>query len=353
MARRKNRSTKDIWYWLGRFIGKNYKLLMPALLIVCILVTVLIAMSSRRAAAKKQEPAPTTAAVNQYDSIIMEEDAHQEVNDLLRTYYNAMANGDLTTIERISSELSEEEEIRIMAIADNIESYPKLIVYTKEGPEEGSYVAYAENYVRFEGHDWEIPGLQTFYVCTREDGSLYLNTDDEQDSEITDYIQSVSAADDIVDLSNRITAEYNDLVSGNDEILAYLNDLSNEINVKVGEALAQLAAGQEAPAQEQAEETPEETPEETAEEPAEETPSEEAAPAAQEETAQEAASSYTKAKADDTVSVRAGAGTDEDKIGTVYPGDELKVVSYGEDWSKVEYEGQEGYVKSEYFTFSE
>ena len=69
--------------------------------------------------------------------------------------------------------------------------------------------------------------------------------------------------------------------------------------------------------------------------------------------AQEAATSYTKAKADDTVSVRAGAGTDEDKIGTVYPGDELKVVSYGEDWSKVEYEGQEGYVKSEYFTFSE
>ena len=50
----------------------------------------------------------------------------------------------------------------------------------------------------------------------------------------------------------------------------------------------------------------------------------------------------------DTINVRSSMGENADRLGVAYAGENVKVVeSYAEGWSKVEWNGQTGYVKTD------
>ncbi|MFR5355347.1 MAG: SH3 domain-containing protein [Clostridia bacterium] len=51
----------------------------------------------------------------------------------------------------------------------------------------------------------------------------------------------------------------------------------------------------------------------------------------------------------ESVNVRSDATTDSDRIALAYQGDAItEIESYDNGWSKVEYKGQTGYVKTEF-----
>ena len=54
---------------------------------------------------------------------------------------------------------------------------------------------------------------------------------------------------------------------------------------------------------------------------------------------------------EDSLSVRAGDGTNFDKIGSAFPGETFEVLEVGASWSKVNYRGQEGYMSNAYLKF--
>lgn len=72
----------------------------------------------------------------------LELNAYPAVNELIAAYYKAFASGDIDTIDSISEGMSQTRELRIKESAKFIDSIPKLDVYTKPGPLEGSYVVY-------------------------------------------------------------------------------------------------------------------------------------------------------------------------------------------------------------------
>ena len=78
-----------------------------------------------------------------------------------------------------------------------------------------------------------------------------------------------------------------------------------------------------------------ETPEENTEQPAEDTPTQ---------------SEPDTVYAVDTVNVRAAADTESDKIGTLEKGTALTRTGTDGEWSVVNYNGQTGYIKTEYLT---
>ena len=135
-----------------------------------------------------------------------------------------------------------QEKIRIEELSKYVDSYTDVTVYTQQGPVDGSYICYVYSRMKFTDHDWEVPGMQTMYVCTKSDGSLYINNDENQDKTVTDYIQNAALKDDVVDLTNSVTAEYNELVSSDQDLSDYLDALSSDIDLSVGQALAQLSA---------------------------------------------------------------------------------------------------------------
>lgn len=55
----------------------------------------------------------------------------------------------------------------------------------------------------------------------------------------------------------------------------------------------------------------------------------------------------TEIKLEDTVNIRSGMSETSDKVGTAYKGEKVTVVmSYAEGWTKVEWNGETGYIKS-------
>ena len=81
-------------------------------------------------------------------------------------------------------------------------------------------------------------------------------------------------------------------------------------------------------------------PEQPAEEQTEE-PAEEEAPAAE--------AQNRETRVTESVNIRSEASTDSDRIALAYQGDAItQIESYDNGWSKVEYKGETGYVKTEF-----
>ena len=70
-----------------------------------------------------------------------------------------------------------------------------------------------------------------------------------------------------------------------------------------------------------------------------------------EEPAEEQRVLYATPNVEDFLSVRAGDGTNFDKIGSAFPGETFEVLEVGNSWSKVDYRGQEGYMSNSYLKF--
>jgi len=305
---------------LRRTFMKNSRLLMPLLLIFAVMLTLSIALVSRYRKQKMQDM-PQTAAAEQVpaEDIVLEENAVPELNALFEQYYEAMADGDTDTIDRISSGLTEEEKIRIRELAKYIEYYPSVDVYSKTGPEEGSYVAYVLTNLKFFDHDWIIPGLQTMYVCTADDGSLYINSRQVQQSSVAEYISQVSYEDDVVDLSNETNAKYNQLVNSDDELASFLNELSSNIDLSVGQALAALQKDAQA---------------------------EMTSASAQGDPGD--GKKYLRSI--DIVNIRKADSAESERLGQVSQGSVFELIEQLDNgWSRIRFNGTEAYVKSEFF----
>lgn len=321
--------------WLIRYS----KIVMPVVLAVCVLITVVTAVSANKRKIEQEETAVATEEVNASDTMIavpqvpLEQDAVPGLNEFIQTYYNAMVEGDTDTLSSIVEYMDATELIRAVEMSKYIESYPTVEVYTKKGPREGTYLTYVYGEMKFYDYERPVPGMKVLYVCTDENGDFYINEDGEENDNELYYMRELNLQDDVIDLNNRVAAAYNDMVAEDVELATFLLELNEEIDKNVGEALARTeGSGQ---TREEAEESPEETAE-AGEEP--EAPT----------------MVVTKVKATDVVNIRTSDSETADKIGKAAIGDEFTLLEEkGNGWSKVEYDGREVFIKSDYLEPSE
>ncbi|MBR3602123.1 MAG: SH3 domain-containing protein [Lachnospiraceae bacterium] len=274
---------------------------------------------------KKEEVVATTEAevAAEEDEIVvpeeaLEKDAYPEVNNLIKQYYQALVDGDMETIKSIKSYVDEEEELKIIKKSEFIESYPTIIVYTKKGLEEGSFIAYVQYEVKFKDIEKTAPGLNTLYVCVKEDGTYYINSGELEESHI-EYLKTISLQNDVVDLFNTVQVAYNDTKTQDEALSTFLDELPNLLAEAVSEAMIEQEAAEEALHPEKEEEGP------------------------------EVVLVVTKVKTTDVVNVRSSDSVEADKLGKTTKGQVLELVEERlNGWSKVIFDGKEGFIKSEY-----
>ena len=313
------------------FLSRNLRIVLPAVLLVCVLITVVVAITAGRkeeagtevaAVEVEQIPEESIATTITTPEVVLEENAIPEVNSFFEKYYDAMASGDLDALSTMNNYIDDTERIRIQENSKYIDQYENLDVYTKTGPVEGAYLAYVYSEIKFRDYETLVPGMQAYYLCTDDQGNLYVN-DGEEDATVTSYIREVSLQDDVVDLNNKVAVAYNDMLAEDEELSAFLVDLTSTIGAAVGEALAK-----------------EEGSEAVEEEPVEE----EAAPEL---------TKVTKVKTTDVVNVRSSDSETADKLGKAQTGQEFELVEQrGNGWSKIIFEGKEAYIKSDYLEAS-
>lgn len=329
MKKKENYSFRNNNKNIFAILGDNKKYLMPVVFALAVVLTVVIALSANK---RSQEQVMTggeadIASSVEIPELKMEENAYPEVNALIQEYYNASANGDSEVITSIYKGLEETELLKAVAAADYIEEFQNIKVYTKPGPVAGSYVAYVYNEVKLYNYPKAVPGLESMYICTDEDGKLYINGDVANANEI-EYLRQVNVQADVIDLNNEVATAYNDMVNSDEELAELLTKMRAGLQVSVGESLASSEATSAA---------------------AEESSADEAATAATSEAGTQTVTTHT-IRATDVVNIRSSDSETADIISKTAKGDEYKQLeALANGWSKIEYNGGVAYVKTEFF----
>lgn len=338
------------WKIIRDYVVKHCKIIFPIVVIVVAAMTVVFALGARKEKAAADSQQAESQSLQQDSSeaeqsvaiedipLVVNEDG--ELYTLLATYYNAMAEGDTETILSVCSEYSENELLRLQERAKYLEYYPTLEIYTKPGPEAGSTVAYVYYKLVFVNHAEEVPGFQAWYICTNEEGNLYINTTGELPEDVNDYIVTVSTQADVVELYNKVQVEYNEVITAHPELLTYMQELSAQVNTSVGTVLAQENASNageggntDATENENGGDTG------TDVQPSGETPVD---------------NGPQYATATTTVNVRSSDSEQADKLGKVTGGSQVQVQEViANGWTKIVFEGKDGYIKSEYLQMAE
>lgn len=331
------------------YVLDHCKIIFPVVLIVLVAVTVVFALGARNGAnedgesggisgvpvADSSTPEDSPSGVVEDMPLMPNEDG--EMYTLVATYYNATALGDIETLRGLYDELPENNALKIEETAQYLDHYTTLEIYTKKGLDEDSYIVCVFYRLLFKNHEEEFPGYETLYVCRNEQGELYIKNEGSFTQEESEYIQAVAKQDDVIEFNNRVNTEYNDLLMEHPELLKYLEELNTHINVAVGERVARQEAANapQVPENQEGQETP--------------------APADggnQEQPAEPAGPQY--ATASTTVNVRSSDSEQADKLGKVTGGETVQVQEVGVNgWTKIVFEGKDGYIKSEYLQMQE
>lgn len=248
----------------------------------------------------------------------METTTNQDIINLITLYYNALKDGDSATVSSVKKDVSEEEKIRLETRAADIESYDNILIYDEPGANAGEYIVLIYSETKFVGIDTKAPGLQATYVRTDENGNLYI--DSNVDEATLTYVQGVVSGEKIANYYSLVQAAFSDAIASD----AALNSYMESIDAKLDEAVAAKQA--------------------------------EAAANAAAEEATETASTATvneTVTTTDKVNVRVSDSENADRLGQVEAGTTLTRLEVKENgWSKVDYNGQEGYIKSDFLQSS-
>ena len=110
----------------------------------------------------------------------LSENANANINELMDRFYTAMANGDMDTVRAIRDANDDTEIIAFQEKSQFIEFYENVNCYTKPGIEENSFFAYVTYDAKIKDIETKAPGLNAWYVYTAQDGSLKIDGDMEE-----------------------------------------------------------------------------------------------------------------------------------------------------------------------------
>lgn len=344
------RIRKGLYMWkekihsIGNYIIKHNKVVLPAVVVVAVAITVSVSLSLSNRHKEAQQEAEIASAASETATETATEEVPLVANEegaiytLIATYYNAMATGDEETLRSVCDEISDKDMYRYVELSQYIDYYPTLEIYTKTGPEEGSVIAYVYYKISFVGHEEEVPGYQALYICTNDQGGLYIKRG-ENSEEVNEYIKTVSTQDDVVEFNNKITVEYNELMVDHPEVLQYISELDSQVSIAVGEKLANQVAAETQVAEAGTEEGSTD---------GQDTQTENG----EQQEAEDQGLQYVTTTT--TVNVRSSDSEQADKLGKVSGGTKLQVLEQRPNgWTKVDYEGKEGYIKTEFLQLAE
>lgn len=253
----------------------------------------------------------------------LKEDAYPEINQLINTYFTALRDQDVETLSNIMETNGEIDEEKIRKEGEYIEDYRNIKCYTREGIVEGTYIVFPYYDIKFLNVDTLAPSMIWLYVCTNEDGSLYINKST-FDGEVAAYIDDVCNSDEAKALMEQVETSFTAALQQDETLNQFVTKLREGADPTI--------------------------PEETEPQTEETTQAETEAPQQDENTGGDSQQSEETVYASQTVNVRKSPSTDGEQAGQLYAGESIQRIGTEGEWSKVLFEGEECYIKSEFLT---
>lgn len=306
-------------------LARNYRYFIVGGLFLLLVILLIVFLVKNKG--KSKDNGETDSTIPELETTVevpkdkYEENAYPAVNALVTAYLDAMSVGDVETMSSVSSDMSEDVKAFYQAQAQYLGNYSNYNVYTKKGPKENSYFLLATYDLLVNDQPTSLPALLSLYVCTNDSGALYVNSSNLSSDEEA-YILELGAQKDFKELIDQVELDYNKAIESDENLENAVATLKNDINQSAQAILAEkqqadLAAAAQAEAQAQADAL---------------------------------AASSTQVRCNgDNVNIRASASTDAQSLGKTAVGDiYTRYEAMDNGWSKIDYNGQEAYIKSEF-----
>ena len=322
---------------------EKYKYYVIGAAVVLVVIIALVA-GGRKTETVPEEPQETQEAADQQEQEEepneLEENSHSSIERLVSKYLDCIVNGDVDALESIVDELSDADKEEVKKLDKAYESYSDLKCYTKKGPDEDSYIVFVCCDMKIAGVETLAPYISCLYIGPKdESGNRYIRYNNvEEDQTLQAYVQELEQDPEVKALYDDVNARYQEALNSDPTLAEFVQNATGKANENTETAEEEAPVADEAAEQEDAQE---ETGEEPAAEEQNEEPAEEEAPAAE--------AQNRETRVTESVNIRSEASTDSDRIALAYQGDAItQIESYDNGWSKVEYKGETGYVKTEF-----
>lgn len=326
-----------------RELLEKYKYYVIGAAVVLVVIIALVA-GGRKTETVPEEPQETQEAADQQEQEEepneLEENSHSSIERLVSKYLDCIVNGDVDALESIVDELSDADKEEVKKLDKAYESYSDLKCYTKKGPDEDSYIVFVCCDMKIAGVETLAPYISCLYIGPKdESGNRYIRYNNvEEDQTLQAYVQELEQDPEVKALYDDVNARYQEALNSDPTLAEFVQNATGKANENTETAEEEAPAADEAAEQEDAQE---ETGEAPAAEEQNEEPAEEEAPAAE--------AQNRETRVTESVNIRSEASTDSDRIALAYQGDAItQIESYDNGWSKVEYKGETGYVKTEF-----
>lgn len=217
------------------WLSDNLRYILLGLAIILVIVLAFFAVKLVSGLGKTEKPVETESQQKAVDLETEDQSGSESetsdplvqndpaILEIVQKYYAAVGSKDIETLKQIVETLDEKDQQAIES-NDVIESYNNISVYSKNGPVEGSYVAYVYYEGKLAGFETAVPSLMGLYLCTRDDGSLYV-ADWDGDETVKAFIEKQKSESDVKELIDRVNQACQDAEASDPELKAYMDSL--------------------------------------------------------------------------------------------------------------------------------
>ena len=283
--------------------------------------------AARKAAARIRE---NKARQRAYDALSEEEkalldqdftvvkDAYDFINRAMTDYLNALADNNQAYLKENMFSISSNELDNVEVKSRYIDHYDNIVCYTQQGYEKESYYVYVTYDIYFKDIDTPVPGIIGLYYAKDSLEKYRIFKQNNMSSLVLQNFYIAYMQQDVQDIYNQISLKYNETLESDEELNDFMlsyQDIMNNDMVALNEERERIAAEQAQNDDDNANQGP----------------------------------VRERVKATTSVNVRSSDSETAERLGTVSEGAILtRIEAKLNGWSKVEYEGKEAYIKSEY-----
>ena len=306
--------------WL--IVKKNILVSATLVFVVVLLIVSLGIVGITRIREKKAKQRAYEALSEEEKALLSQDftlvkDAYDFVNKAMEDYLNALATNNQDFLRQNMFTISSNELDNIEVKSKYIDRYENIVCYTQNGYEKDSFYVYTTYDIYFKDIDTPVPGIIGLYYAKDSLGVYRIFKKNHMTPEVVENFYIAYMQQDVQDIYNQISLKYNETLEAdeklNDFMLSY-QDIMNDDMVALKEEREKIAAQN-----------------------AQNDPDANQGPVRE------------RVKATTSVNVRSSDSETAERLGTVSEGAILtRLETRLNGWSKVEYEGKEAYIKSEY-----
>ena len=328
------------------FFVKYRRYFCAAVLFVILVVILVKCTGPQKDQKETQNGTQGVTQTTEYQEIgKLQKDADPELVTLMENYYAAYAGGDTDSLEMIAQPLSDNEKSYITTFSEYYEDYQNITCYSTKGATDDSYLVSVCYDLKFKGVDTPAPGMDFFYVERDGKGNLIINNiysaynfnflDQDLDANLYSLILAYEKSDE--KLANMVGGTLRNAMA------KWRETIVSNTETQTTETESQTQETQTTETKKQEETQKKEETQKT-----EETQTTESTEKKEDTQKSDSKKSTGTVKTKDICNVRKNPSTDGELLGKVDIGVELKKLGTEGDWTKVKFQGETGYVKSEF-----